>query len=397
MTHPVRDDEPGRPVHDPVLAKEAGRWHLFCTGDTLRHRTSTDLRRWSDATPPLASIPDWGRTAIPGVRNVWAPDILRAEGAYRLYYSLSTFGSQRSAIGLAEANSLDGPWVDRGAVMRSVPGDPFNAIDPNVIDTHREGMWMAFGSFWRGIHLIQLDRASGLPKSGAEPIRIAARPEGDAIEAAFLLEHAGWIWCFASTDYCCRGTRSTYKTIVGRARSVRGPYLDREGVPLVDGGGTVLLRSGPRWRGPGHPGFARDGRHWRIALHAYDAGADGVPTLRTALLRWRDGWPEVPDLIDPVGPTDGAAGIWEHRVGHGPANQITLESDGRIETGEPRNEPRGAVSGSWSVVDSALRLRWTGGPNVQSVEIETVRLRDGNRTYLGTDTKGRVISGVRVE
>ncbi|WP_322963989.1 arabinan endo-1,5-alpha-L-arabinosidase [Sphingomonas fuzhouensis] len=299
------------PAHDPVLIREGDRYYAFSTGQRDRRplvaRTSRDLRHWSALASPLSDLPDWAKAAVPGAREMWAPDIARVGGRYRLYYSVSRFGTQRSVIGLATAATLDPAapghgWRDEGLVIGSKEGDAYNAIDPAFARDRRGGEWLAFGSFWGGIQLIRLDPRTGKPAQGARPAMIARRAMGDrenAIEAPFIVDHGGWYWLIVSFDFCCRGVNGSYNLRVGRARSIEGPYLDRSGRPMRDGGGTVLLQADAaghdRFRGPGHAGVMRDrdGRYYLIH-HAYDAAAGGAPTLRIARLHWdAAGWPVV--------------------------------------------------------------------------------------------------------
>src|ERR1019366_6704821 len=95
-------------VHDPVIIKQKDTYYVFCTGrgrdgaaGIIPIRTSKDLIHWTNAGTALPGIPDWGKREIPGARDAWAPDISYYKGKYHLYYALSTFGSQNSAIGLA--------------------------------------------------------------------------------------------------------------------------------------------------------------------------------------------------------------------------------------------------------------------------------------------------------
>jgi arabinan endo-1,5-alpha-L-arabinosidase len=241
---------------------------------------------------------------------MWAPDISHVNGRYRLYYAVSTFGSNRSAIGLFTSPTLDPKapgygWRDEGLVVMSTERSDFNAIDPNfVID--REGRhWLALGSFWTGLKLFALDPKTGkLAKPGEAPYAIARRPvpagAPDPIEAPFIIDHGGFYWLIASYDYCCKGVASTYYTVVGRARAITGPYLGKDGSAMMQGGGTILLRADlpekERFRGPGHVGVLRDRGADYLAYHAYDREKNGAPTLRIARIHWgADGWPQAED------------------------------------------------------------------------------------------------------
>ncbi|MDV3455637.1 arabinan endo-1,5-alpha-L-arabinosidase [Sphingomonas sp. HF-S4] len=292
------------PAHDPAIIRQGARYYVFTTsqerqGEGLIHvRTSSDLANWTRAPSVFAQMPGWVQDAVPGARGIWAPDIVFAQGEYRLYYSISTFGKNRSAIGLATSPSLAKPvWTDRGQVIASGQGDDFNAIDPAVFADPKGGQWMAFGSFWSGLKLVRLDRRTGLRAAGDATVHsIARRPSPGAVEAPFVIRRAGFYYLFASYDFCCRRAESTYYTVVGRSKDPKGPYLDREGKKLTEGGGTRVLHAdldpSKRFVGPGHVAILREPKQDYIVYHAYDTHAKGTPTLRIQPLGWtRDGWP----------------------------------------------------------------------------------------------------------
>jgi arabinan endo-1,5-alpha-L-arabinosidase len=295
------------PVHDPCIIKAADTYYLFCTTPgrdgpaQIPWYRSKDLTRWERGGHVLPDTPAWARSEVPGTKGCWAPDISFSGGQYFLYYACSTFGSNQSVIGLATNVTLDPldprhRWEDRGLVLESHTGDDFNALDPNrVID--RDGRhWLAFGSFWTGLKMLSLDPMTGKPPPHAERHNLARRPNApDAIEGVFIIQRREQYYLFASLDFCCRGAESTYYTVVGRSSSVLGPYTDRDGKPMMDGGGTIVLHAGAeetRWRGPGHIAVLADSGMDYIVYHSYDASNNGRPTLRIALLSWTsDGWP----------------------------------------------------------------------------------------------------------
>jgi len=289
-----------RQVHDPTIIKEADTYYVFSTRAGIAIRCSKDLIHWRLCGDVFAHLPEWAVKDVPGLRGLWAPDVSYFSGKFHLYYSVSTFGSNRSSIGLATNQTLDPGsenyrWVDQGKIMGSNPMDDWNAIDPNVAFDEKDQPWLAFGSFWGGIKLRRLDLATGkLSSQDPSLYSLARRPSPGAIEAPFIIRRNGYYYLFVSFDLCCRGKDSTYNIRVGRARRIAGPYIDRSGKLMMDGGGTLVLSGAGRWAGPGHCAVLHEKDNDRLLYHAYDTEWRGVPTLRIATLQWdSEGWPTV--------------------------------------------------------------------------------------------------------
>jgi arabinan endo-1,5-alpha-L-arabinosidase len=192
-------------------------------------------------------------------------------------------------------------------VLRSLATDDFNAIDPNLVLDDQGQAWLSFGSFWTGIKMRKLDRRTGLlSKTDTRVYSLAARrdgpltqprnpnlpPDTEAVEAPFIFHHGGFYYLFVSWDLCCRGVKSTYRTMVGRSASVTGPYLDKNGKPMTDGGGSPLLKANSTWLGPGGESLLHLPDKDLIVFHAYSA-VDGHPALHISTVGWKDGWPQV--------------------------------------------------------------------------------------------------------
>ena len=178
-------------------------------------------------------------------------------------------------------------------MIGSEPGrDDFNAIDPNPVKDLSGRYWLAFGSYWNGIKLIELDPATMKPKADANMYALASR-NGGPIEAAYIVNKRGLYYLFVSFDHCCNGINSDYKIMVGRSYTITGPYADKSGKPMMEGGATLVYDGDDRWRGPGHCAVLLNdnGADWLI-YHSYDAKNDGIPTLRISRLGWdAAGWP----------------------------------------------------------------------------------------------------------
>ncbi|MFI2102457.1 arabinan endo-1,5-alpha-L-arabinosidase [Isoptericola sp. NPDC019693] len=289
-------------VHDPSLVVDGEDWWVFSTGNltkglgAIQVRHSVDGNAWTYEGEVLPDDrPAWQQEAVPGVTNLWAPEVVEHDGTWYLYYAASTFGSNTSAIGLMTSDELgaDVAWQDRGIVWQSSAGDGYNAIDPAVVTDEDGTPWMAFGSFWGGIQLVELSWPSGMPVEGGEPQVIASRGDAtNAIEAPALLHHGGYWYLFVSKDSCCQGTDSTYHVEVGRAEDITGPYVDAEGDSLLEDGGTPVLDAVGDMIGPGGESVAVGGGDELLGFHFYDGADGGTPTLAIRSLAWTDaGWP----------------------------------------------------------------------------------------------------------
>lgn len=289
-------------THDPsTLLRLGDDWWLFATGRGISTWHSRDLDHWQRGPAVFPVIPGWVTNTVPGQSgHFWAPDVVALGDRILLYYSVSSFGKNTSAIALATApNSPAGlaglTWKDEGIVVRSSSTNDFNAIDPAVF-TDREGrLWLAFGSFWSGIQLIELDPRTGHRIEPDSPQYNLARKR--EIEAAALHRRGDWYFLFVNWGHCCRGLDSTYEIRVGRSRNVTGPYLDKDGVDMVEGGGTLFMTGEGPFIGPGHVGWlTRQDRDW-VSVHFYDRTRMGRPTLALRPVVWTDDhWPKVGTL-----------------------------------------------------------------------------------------------------
>lgn len=118
-------------------------------------------------------------------------------------------------------------------------------------------------------------------------------PVEGAIEAPFIIRHGKYWYLFVSFDFCCRGVKSTYNIVVGRSRKITGPYIDRDGKPMTEGGGSLVIEATtPNWRGPGHNAVLQDSGGDYLLFHAYD-GKTGRSYLQISTMVWEKGWPRV--------------------------------------------------------------------------------------------------------
>ncbi|MGD6755396.1 arabinan endo-1,5-alpha-L-arabinosidase [Streptomyces sp. BH105] len=279
-------------VHDPTMIRtSAGKYLLYATGGGLAERSSTDRTAFTAGRDAFTTKPSWWSSYA---TEAWAPDISYHGGKYLMYYAVSSFGSNKSAIGLAASTTGEpGSWTDYGTVYTSTTSSDYNAIDPNLFVDGDGTWWLSFGSWWTGIKMIQINPSTGKQlATNTRRYSLAARPTGTkAVEAPYVVRHGGHYYLFASYDTCCAGTSSTYKVKVGRATSVTGPYYDKNGVAMTDNGGTPVLESHGRYIGPGGQSIMHDTDGDLIVYHYYDGQDNGTPKLGVNLLDWSSGWP----------------------------------------------------------------------------------------------------------
>jgi arabinan endo-1,5-alpha-L-arabinosidase len=269
-------------AHDPAAYVVGNTVYLAATGITTK--SSTNLTTWTG----------WAASGNPH-GGAWAPDISNFGGAFHLYYAVSTFGSNKSCIGQETRAALDtGTWAEQGNVICSNMGttDDWNAIDPNIVIDDAGVPWMDFGSFWGGIKMIKL-KADGTRADTMLYSLAKGANGGTSVEGPFIFKRCGYYYLFVSWGSCCSGSYN-YRIVVGRSQTLTGPYVDKAGMSMMSGGGTLLVQGNSSWSAPGHNAvIVYDNRTYNV-YHALAApsGQNGTATLRIAELVWdANGWP----------------------------------------------------------------------------------------------------------
>lgn len=350
----------GIDVHDPFMLQDPSThiYWLYGTHQTLAY--STDLSTFTYTTlssaqgactqaqgtywltddnhcpiigPDFAS---WSGLQTPPSDNngknidVWAPSVLYANGTYYQYYAIPYEPSTgaEAVIGLATSSTPYGPWTDQGYVVTSwtstssplpspnpwgfTTGTTWNAIDPAPFVDADGNWWLVYGSWSDGIRVLQLQSPSiatssatiGFPVSSNTSTWTKVAYRGAGEEGPFIypwvVNGTQYYYYFAPINVCCQGTASTYREIVGRSTSPNGPFVDRGGIPLTSGGGTILLSAHDNIDGPGGASVftdtGSDGSKSQptIVYHYYDGNNNGTPTLGINRLGFTaDGWPYV--------------------------------------------------------------------------------------------------------
>ncbi|MBQ9513981.1 MAG: arabinan endo-1,5-alpha-L-arabinosidase [Clostridia bacterium] len=242
---------PSGSCHDPAVFKDGNVYYLFGTNSTTKF-SSTNLINWQFEGQVFNNLASDMQNHVIGGSGYWAPDIIKYGNQYRLYYCLSAFGTQQSAIGFATANNVNGPYTHQGIVIKSKDSDPNslpNAIDPNVVTDKDGKMWLCYGSFFGGIYIIELDPATGFVKSGSgyeknvdvsvnAGTKICAGNMSVGPEGPYIIynPNTGYYYLFVSYG----NLFSDYNVRVGRSKNITGPYTygSNDGIEMQNQGGA---------------------------------------------------------------------------------------------------------------------------------------------------------------
>ena len=274
----------GQPwIHDPsTLAFCDGKWYTFGTGGG--GLISEDGYHWE----PGAVRPGGGA----------APDVLKIGNRYLFIYSATSGGFGRAHNGciLTMWNKTLDPasphfrYTDAIEVAASEGDEDNDAIDPSLLlDPTTGRLWASYGTYFGFIRLIELDPKTGMRVDGNKEKNIAID-----CEATDLIYRNGWYYLLGTHGTCCDGINSTYNIVVGRSRSVDGPYKDNVGRDMLEGGGRMVIAAGDRKTGPGHFGrtIVDDGVEVMSCHFEADYDLSGRSILGIRPLLWNNDWPE---------------------------------------------------------------------------------------------------------
>ena len=269
-------------IHDPsTIAECEGKYYTFGTGGG--GLISEDGWTWNSG----AERPGGGA----------APDIIKIGDRYLCIYGATGGGLGGGHSGriltmwnkTLDPKSPDFKWSTAVEVCASDGMEDQDAIDPGLLlDPTTGRLWASYGTYFGTIRLIELD-----PKTGE---RVKGNQEKDIAidcEATDLLYRDGWYYLLGTHGTCCDGVNSTYNIVVGRSRSVEGPYLDNVGRDMFHGGGRMVVAAGNRKTGPGHFGRTIIDEGVEVMSCHFEADFDrsGRSVLAILPLLWRNGWP----------------------------------------------------------------------------------------------------------
>lgn len=277
---------------DPTVIRVDDVFYLYATEDTRNNpiMVSSNLVTWKQCGTVFTEST---RPTFVDGGGIWAPDINKIGNRYVLYYSMSVWGEcWECGIGIAVSEDPAGPWTNRGKLFISSEIGVFNSIDPFYIEDNGK-KYLFWGSYGGGIWAIELSDDGLSLKDGAKKVQVA----GPEYEGSYIHKKGRYYYLFASMNNCCNGFDSIYKTVVGRSKSLLGPYVDKAGRDMMKINQEVLIEGdGINFFGTGHNSEIitdDNGDDW-IMYHSYTKQTGkNVRALMLDKVEWENGWPKV--------------------------------------------------------------------------------------------------------
>lgn len=275
---------------DPTIIQTEDGWFYLYATENIRNTPIFKSKNLIDWTFVGTAFTDKTRPDFEPNGGLWAPDINYINGKYVLYYSMSVWGGEETCgVGVAVADSPEGPFTDKGKLFRSNEIGVTNSIDPFYIEDGGK-KYLFWGSF-RGIYAIELSD-DGL---SVKPEAVKRQVAGTAFEGTYIYKHNNYYYFFASVGSCCEGLNSTYKTVVGRSDNLFGPYVDSKGKSMMNNGYDVIIDRNTRFLGNGHNSeIVTDikGSFWMF-YHGVDVNNPEGRILLLSKIEWKNDWPYV--------------------------------------------------------------------------------------------------------
>lgn len=293
-----------RPDPTAIFNVEDGYYYCYATGWNSPFIRSKDLCNWENTD--IRPFTEETVSQLKGLgESCWAPQFAKIGDTYMLYLTIRS-SCPDSRIVATASKSLLGPYEFKGVVTDGLVTGIKDTIDPFVFTDEATGkVWLVFGSVGR-IHQVELNAEGTALAEGSQYRHIAGEDvDNDSsrlsvFEGSYVYHHDGWWYLFCSAG---RYNDYSYAIVTGRSREVEGPYLTRDGKPMTEGNGTVVLSTSPydHFYGPGHDGeiFTGKGGRTYMIYHVHvgdfrnDKDKGYIPRpMNLQRVYWdKDGWP----------------------------------------------------------------------------------------------------------
>lgn len=242
-------------VHDPSVIRVEDNFYVF--GSHLAAAKSPDLMKWqliaagvNNANPLFTNVLTELSETLAWAQSdtLWAPDVVRlADGRFYMYYNACKGDSPRSALGIAVANKVEGPYVNQGIILKSgmwglasEDGTIYdarkhpNTVDPNVFFDASGKLWMVYGSYSGGIFVMQMDPQTGRPLPNQGYGKRILGGNHSRIEAAYVLYSPQTAYYYLFTSFGGLDAAGGYNIRVARSSSPNGPFYDAQGNDMAN-------------------------------------------------------------------------------------------------------------------------------------------------------------------
>lgn len=261
-TEAVSEEEPvfaNASVHDPSVIKAGDTFYVF--GSHLAVAKSKDLMSWEQLNSSVYE----GNPIIPNVltemseglawaetETFWAGDVIQLpDGKFYMYYSMCKGDSPRSVLGYAVADQVEGPYTDKGIILKSgmwndisEDGTLYDAtVHPNVVDPNvfydKEGiLWMVYGSYSGGIFIMKINPETGLPYPDQGYGKKLLGSNHSRIEAPYMMYSKETDYYYLFLSYGGLDASGGYNIRAARSKNPDGPFQDSEGKDMIDAFGA---------------------------------------------------------------------------------------------------------------------------------------------------------------
>jgi arabinan endo-1,5-alpha-L-arabinosidase len=242
-------------VHDPSIIKEDDTFYVF--GSHLAAAKTKDLMNWElvdsgvndanvlieNVTEELKETLDWAESD-----TLWAADVIQlADGKFYMYYNACKGDSPRSAMGVAVADQVEGPYKDKGIILKSgMWGEPSedgtvydalvhpNVVDPDVFYDKDNNLWMVYGSYSGGIFIMKMDPVTGKPLPDQGYGKQLLGGNHSRIEGPYMLYSPETNFYYLFLSFGGLDANGAYNMRMARSESPDGPFYDAEGIDMID-------------------------------------------------------------------------------------------------------------------------------------------------------------------
>lgn len=192
--------------------------------------SSKDLVNWRQIGHLFEQQPAWTKSSF------WAPELFCHDNKVYAYYTARRKTDGTSYIGVAVADTPEGPYTDHGPVVEYGT----EAIDAFILEDAGDLYisWKAYGLDKRPIELLACKLSADGLKLKGEPFTLLRDDESQGMEGQHWLKIGDYYYIVYSIKGCC-GPGSDYAVAIARSKNLRGPYQKHSGDPILHGGGEV--------------------------------------------------------------------------------------------------------------------------------------------------------------